>query len=170
MSKDIKNYLHLYLRSELLCRVKRKNDTDYYIGKLCEVTYKSNHGDWAKFWFDNVITVTSSTWETSSSNNHWFFLNEDSITPILRPLSDMTEEESERLLREHNFYSRHTIMHPEFYRGAIHFKVIYSGQHRRWPKKIRPHETPEMVLYLLKQGFDLFGLIENGLAIDKTKS
>ena len=29
--------------------------------------------------------------------------------------------------------------------------------------------SPDSVHYLLKQGFDLFGLIEAGMAVDKTK-
>lgn len=139
--KKIKDYLHLYLMADVLLEVKRKNDKDYIIGRMCEITRKSNHGDWVEVWFDNVITVTSNTWETSSSNCHWFFFGEDHIKPILRPLSDMTEDEKEKWdnMRLEDFE--------------------YSTE------LLAANET----LYLLKQGFDLFGLIESGLAIDKTK-
>jgi hypothetical protein len=64
------------------------------------------------------------------------------IKPILRPLSDMTEEEREQL------------------------NDIELGE-SSWP-------TVAIALapcfkYLLSKHFDLFGLIESGLAIDKTK-
>ncbi len=63
---------------------------------------------------------------------------------LLRPLSDITkEEESEWDQRRH----RRT--------DSVHSVYILT-------------ETPESFLYLLKQQFDLFGLIESQQALDKT--
>lgn len=137
MKKEIKDYLFLYLGCDV--QVKRKNDKQYHIGRMCEVTLKSNHGDWIKVWFDDVITVTGSTWEQSSANQHWFFFGEDHIKPIVRKLSDMTEEEKLYALRLGNSYTDTWI----------------GGANR--------------TAHLLSKHFDLFGLIEAGLAIDKTK-
>lgn len=81
---------------------------------------------------------------TSSSLN----IEDGSVTkikPILRPLSDMTEQESYELCWQKN--QNHMKLNWSLNESAIH---------------------PNEFLYLLKQGFDLFGLIESGLAIDKT--
>ena len=65
-----------------------------------------------------------------------------SFRPILRNLSDMTTEELE-LFADLNIKSD--------------YKNVYEKQ-------------AEITRFLLSQEFDLFGLIEAGLAIDKTKT
>jgi hypothetical protein len=67
---------------------------------------------------------------------------------ILRPLSDMTEDESKKL-------GLHGIWED--------IKDISTGI---WDDTLF---YPEDFIKLLKEGFDLFGLIESGLAIDATK-
>lgn len=70
--------------------------------------------------------------------------------PILRPLSDMTEEE----MNECWFNME----------GSVEVRCEYKdGGVKRFDS------TPAQVRYLLSRGFDLFGLIPAGLAIDKTK-
>lgn len=63
------------------------------------------------------------------------------VKPILRPLSDMTEEES----------------------NEVQCAVDKNGI------GFYPTEHAEIVRYLLSLQFDLFGWIDAGLAIDKTK-
>ena len=65
----------------------------------------------------------------------------DDVWPILRPLSDMTEEES----------------------NEVQYKVDKIGI------GFYPKEHAEIVIYLTSLGFDIFGWIPAGLAIDKTK-
>jgi hypothetical protein len=73
----------------------------------------------------------------------------ESIKPILRPLSDITADESDCLWHEAEY---------------LYFESTPNGT------LYRKHElSPKTFTYLLKQGFDIFGLIENGEAIDKTK-
>lgn len=90
--------------------------------------------------------------EITNSNINMYGNDIDQLKPILRPLSDMTEEEIEYI--------------------AIELK---AGKWNAPDLKHMPdiaftqnHLKPEIFLYLLKQGFDLFGLIESGLAINKT--
>lgn len=116
--------------------------------------------------------------------------------PILRPLSSMTKEEisyvawinmdSERHLAHDSRISKEDI-DINIVPGSNEFPIIaeitcicFDGV-----MKIRPNgdisitdtdhdympieRLSENVLYLLKQGFDLFGLIESNQAIDKTK-
>lgn len=79
----------------------------------------------------------------------------DCFKPILRPLSDMTEEEfKERFydsMREDLFDDTLQMQHEEAKRWA-HDACHY----------------PEDLRWLLSKGFDLFGLIDAGLALDKT--
>lgn len=64
------------------------------------------------------------------------------IKPILRPLSDMTEEEE-----------------------AEYLQIVFSHEHSNTMRNLS--KDAEGVKYLLSKGFDLFGLIEEGLAIGK---
>lgn len=107
--KEIKDYLHLYLGCE--CK------TPEGVMQLMAV------------YIDSLPIFYDSVEDTRFED----------ITPLLRPLSDITEEEIKKL-RSFNHYSNHT-----------------------------NRLTPEGVRYLLSKFFDLFGLIESGLAIDKSK-
>lgn len=69
------------------------------------------------------------------------------LKPILHPLSDMTEEE-----------------------GKEYVALGFGGMiDQRGGKLIYQTFTPPCFLWLLSKHFDLFGLIDSGLAIDKTK-
>jgi len=72
---------------------------------------------------------------------------------ILRPLSDMTQEEAIEVWR---------LCHPTDIQTKA-YQVIDYYRHN-----INFYESIEW-LFLLSKHFDLFGLIEAGLAIDKTK-
>jgi hypothetical protein len=162
MNKHLRDYLHFYLGCE--AEVKRKNDNQPHIGRICEITKDSNHGDWVDVRFENVITVTSMNWERSTSNFHHYFIGYDSIRPILRPLSDMTDEEIKQVAwLLHRFK-------PEDIRGKDNvgnIKVTNKSPFYYWIN-VRQHLNADTCIYLLSKGFDLFELIESGLAIDKT--
>ncbi len=69
------------------------------------------------------------------------------IKLILRTLSDMTEE-------EYTHFEKLTHLH--------------NSHICEMADEVIEHGTPEIFAYAIKQGFDLFGLIESGQAIDKT--
>lgn len=71
------------------------------------------------------------------------------IKPLLRPLDSMTEDEMDDVCR----YTRDAQRTIGF-RFSVGIEFI----------------QPDLFNYFLKQGFDLFGLIPNGEAIDKTKT
>lgn len=139
MENKIEDYLHLYIGCQ---------------GKISDGIATINNVDITGVTIDQV-------------NRGSFTCN-----PILRPLSDMTEEEKMQLIR---------ICHPEKEYPIIkyidldkevlnfssktqrmkYYRIFACGFYGTW--------HPEEMKYLLKQGFDLFGLIESGLAIDKTK-
>lgn len=66
------------------------------------------------------------------------------IKPILRPLSDMTEEERREMMREKHQYD--------------------TGN----PRSHELTNHARRILWAISKHFDLFGLIESGLAIDST--
>ena len=83
--------------------------------------------------------------------------NQDKIFPLLllRPLSDLTEDEGFELSDTMGFFT------PDNFITAIKSGSKYVMDFRL---------SFELTQYLLKQGFDLFNLIPEGLAIDKTKN
>lgn len=93
---ELKDVIHFYLGCQ--AKVKRKIDNEYHIGKICEVTKNSNHGNWIEVNFEHIIEVTGRTYEKSSSNMHTYFLSEDNIYLVLRPMQYLTEEEIEHVL------------------------------------------------------------------------
>jgi hypothetical protein len=88
------------------------------------------------------------------------------IKLILRPLSDMTEEEMLSYAR---------ITRPEAEKIAFKDGGISSYYNPgdttfyKWAKHRLDVFTPEETLWLLSKHFDILGLIESGLALDKTK-
>lgn len=124
-TREIKDYLHLYLGCE--CQTD-EGKIGWFSGfDVCERDY----------------SITMITVRFSDKSDDWTVLNDneecDRIKLILRPLSDMTEEEDQIELPKHN-------------RGEF----------------IDMHWYPEGYVWLLSKGFDLFGLIDEGLAINKT--
>lgn len=93
--------------------------------------------------------------------------------PILRPLSDMTEEEA-RYLYEIVFgedWHNRTWLPKEIY-SALQW-IKYDSNQNMPARLLAISEVlgyPEAWRYLLSRHFDLFGWIDAGLAIDKTKT
>lgn len=114
MKRNTKDYLHLYLGQKTKWSDRSKTESQERTLTAFDVHCANAEG------------------------SHW------SYTPILRPLSDMTEEENNM---------------------GFEIMAKYDPEYKEENIKC----NAEMTLYLLKQGFDIFGLIEAGLAIDKTK-
>ena len=95
------------------------------------------------------------------------FVNVNNIKPILRPLSDMQEDEQIVV----GLISRGIELSEATYSDKIFAKEFaVSWAIRKGSRPVMSvADCVKLTTYLLKQGFDLFGLIENGIAIDKTK-
>lgn len=132
MSKQLKDYLHLYLGCE--CRI-----TGY--SELRHILMVNETG----------LSVCTGT---DINGVHIWWKSKD-CKLLLRPLSDMTEDEGFALSDIMGFFT------PDNFISAIKSGSKYVMDFRL---------SFELTQYLLKQGFDLFGLIESGLAIDKTKT
>lgn len=117
-SKNIKDYLHLYLGQQCRC---------------------FNHAD-SEGWIETISCSIIIDYEDEDSEI-------EGIVPILRPLSDMTEEEMKSVGH---------MPHVPLHKDDLKYAIIRNS----WP--------PEQTRYLLSRGFDLFNLIESGLAIKKS--
>lgn len=150
MSKDIKDYLHYYLG----CQVRIfPLESDEYIDTIegIVVGESVNFKKTGDYYFDDV--------------------NEFKIALLLRPLSDMKEDDVREWgdvnleitpygveLDSIDEFGEFTSIYPD---GSILSRSKDDGD-------IRPINGGGLFILLLKRGFDLFGLIESGLAIDKT--
>jgi hypothetical protein len=82
----------------------------------------------------------------------WVECYYDDAKPLLRPLSDLKEEDTKEFDKDRK--------HDKLW-FAWHDAILFCEGFSKF--------TPEQFTFLLKKGFDLFGLIESGEAIDKTK-
>ena len=152
MIKDIKDYLHLYLGCEV--------DYEGIInGKELRDEIREHRGDV----FYNTRVIEKKGVKIGVLKQIYFGVNGkfrncrigrkglqthydgDRFKLILRPLSDTTEEERKEIANIKNL-------------TAIGVKGTVT----------RNELNAMVTVYLLKQGFDLFNLITEGLAIDKT--
>lgn len=150
-AKEIKNYLHLYLGCEVQTTARAESSQGkpmgYRKGKLVDIDIQCNNVG-----IDNIDTGCV-----------WFGFNE--IRPILRPFSDFKEEDIRLIAKISAPDSEITDSEIDIaiiqikLRGikAIDFEDLSAAQ------------VFEITILLLQQEFDLFGLIDAGLAIDKTK-
>lgn len=123
MKKDIKEFLHLYLGQKV------------YI----------NHPD-AAFRNDTLDADLLTRLLNGS-------LPIENYQLILRPLSDMTDEEKRKVVKLLPKSTENILPRIDVGRATSAFMN---------------KATPDLVIYLLSRGFDLFQLIESGLALDKT--
>jgi hypothetical protein len=77
------------------------------------------------------------------------------VTLILRPLSDMTGQEKKE--------------YAGLFSGMESINILPEIRAGRLINYFMNKKDPHQVVWLLSLGFDLFGLIDAGLAIDKTK-
>lgn len=155
MEKEIQNYLYLYLG----CECKIENPTINSITKI--LGGFDDEGEY-KILYKNEQYTDAVEWHSISR-----------IKPILRPLSDMQIKEAAEYA---DFYQNSPIpdectieVKPK--EKWVHISITSpSGDSGISLFPGNPNgERVEAFRYLLSKHFDIFGLIEAGLAIDKTK-
>lgn len=119
ISKDIRDYLHLYRNVEV--------ETDH--PNYPKALHKCSDEEGAWLW-------------NEPNQYEYFKYKKVKIIPLLRPLSDMTEEEKDES-------------------GCHDFNSFYADytEGLGW---IDIDKAAEQIKYLLSKGFDLFGLIDAG--------
>lgn len=155
MEKNIKDYLPFYLG----CEVMHRNEK----GRLEAVSKRMN------VW-DGFISF--------GDFGSWYAVNE--IKPILRPLSDMTDEEAKACYKINPYSKAEWLIQSVIVKENIKgyqpniVQINWAGKEGStgyasgtdyiYFNKL----SAEQFSFLLSKHFDLFGLIEAGLAIDTT--
>lgn len=141
--KDIKDYLHFYIG----CKAE-------FLG------YK-------KTWTGDITIFTIMAMADGELGY---------VKPILRPLSDITESEAKELIiRDNRQYLVDWIEkgqyeeYPDRQDYSTYLSRLHDNDECYCSQLLQAIGNFEVWTYLLSKGFDLFGLIESGLAIDKTK-
>lgn len=138
-SKNIKDYLHLYLGCPC----------------LFSINYGTQYENLSVHRLDGIVR---SRVYVSSIENGGGSCEIDKIKLILRPLSDMTEEEANCF---YSFGGSRSIVNPKYAINQIFgANLFYEGYNRI--------QIAHLTQHLLSNGFDLFGLIDSGLAIKKS--
>ncbi len=175
--KDIKDYLHLYLG--------------------CDTLDKDNNRSYLVAVYDDGVGFVRYANEAVCIS-----FNRDVHKLILRPLSDMTEDECKYLAWFHMDSEKHLDADARITIEEVDTNIVYgdgglmvdsnaavvieiscrcfegqlcvraNGDLEMWSERgerLEMDRQGESVRYLLSKGFDIFNLIPEGLAIDKTK-
>ena len=115
-------------------------DFALYLGAPCEIVA-------AGLMASEIGVIEAVSAQRGSVRSQGLYFPPEQVKPILRPLSSLTESEKDEL------------WHVNFSRGVREMDSLYNGI-----------GTPEIWRWLLAHHFDLFGWIEQNLAIDATKT
>lgn len=154
MKRELKDYLHLYLGCECESAFVGKNQRFVGITKT-RPAENAQYIDSAMVQF-----IINGRFETRPCSPRL-------IKPILRPLSDMTEEEFRQLVASDGV-SEGDYLSGIWY-GDKQLTITYNSYGNKSYKHYESDALPTKIIpFLLSKHFDLFGLIEAGLAIDST--
>lgn len=157
MSKKIENYLHLYLG----CGVMGDYDGSPRRGYLTGISGVAEEQAQIQFFEEDGFNVC----EEPEYNQ---FVE---VKLILRPLSDIKEDEArEYAMLYMKIMDKDAPVSISIKDGNV--RILIGAEEYNcailWPLN-NYGQKPESLRYLLSKHFDLFGLIESGLAIDSTK-
>lgn len=134
--KSIQEYLQYYMNATYMAIPQHALDR-----KPVEARIKT--------WYNDGTEIEMIEADAGKDWPAWFTFYAD-IKPILRPLSDMTEEEMHEC-------------------GNMVYDFSDEPDLNKWePKDFEIGLAPEQFQWLLSKGFDIFNLIRDGLAINKT--
>lgn len=169
MITDIKDYLKYYLGQKAQVKVNYPGNS-ILVGRICEITKDSNHGNWVEVWFQSVVTVHRAhfNYDGLNSNSHHFFIGEDEIKPILRRIESLTEDEIFGIALARGLTDAKLIR--ASYEGAFFQIQFYQYGNDHFEHWFKHHMTAPEFHYLLSLGIWIFGndAFDNGLIIDAT--
>ncbi len=155
MKKKIEDYLHLYIGNEVIGTVFSESGANV----------KSK-----------IETVGIDCCSFYGLADYYYSEPEYKLQLLLRPLSDMTINEGFRIMSNKFIYPIIYVGESGYHEGEkeIPEKIKYKFNYDKKNSKVYYESFPvtpsnaETTRIMLEMGFDLFGLIESGLAIDKT--
>jgi len=121
---------------------------------------------WGEVYDSKNEVYGNGNWALSARLLHAVMMDECKFKPFLRPLSDMTQKEALGIAAL-TVYPMRVLEILTITNDGVEFKYESFEQDRKmyW---FRDELSPDMFRLLLKAGFDMFGLIEAGLAFEKT--
>lgn len=138
MEKKTEGYLHFYLG--------------------CEFKFKLTNGNYsAKMFIDEYLLMAVKAEKAKDDPMK--------PLPLLSSLSDITEEDAKVWLE--TYHNAVTITIGKISTTGVWYGFLGLKKERFMNFEYFKHSWPEGFVYLLSKGYDLFGLIESGLAIDK---
>lgn len=149
--KTLESILHMYLGCDVMTEDNR-------VGRLAGIDLCQK---------DNSITMLTIRYSDDTEDD-WTVINDDGyfsrLKPILRPLDSMTEEEAKDLYDQ---------MYPDVpRRDDFKARIIIdqvTGTGVYYEGKVSIIDYVNWYPWLLSKSFDLFGLIDSGLALNATK-
>lgn len=150
MSKELKDYLHLYLGCEVETNIPGQYVHPYGCVKLEDLTP------------ENLYRILDRIYINERNKQTWDEDSDHYCNLILRPLSDMTDEEVNQC---------EDAMWGSFPDPKTGDKEVFLKSFINDTSDYRPgyEITVAATNWFRKNGFDVDGLIDAGLAIDKTK-
>lgn len=141
-TKDIKDYLHLYLGCEA------------EVSNIPDGLAITDH--------PQIVTIDGTVVDC-------LLMMYSSIKPILRSLSSMTEEEAKEIAKMYFSTIPFKDKYFSLQKNGWYIRIKYHQATLVYGGTGYSDFTPEIFRHLLSKGFDLFNLILEGLAIDKDK-
>lgn len=147
MEKKIEDYLHLYLG----CEVEYQDR----VGRIYSYYHPAGEFKTDRVWVCSLEEVGNPEMSCSAPANE--------VKPILRLISDMTNEEFREWQGNFLITTYDAICSPLPFKDRPKHVIVLENR--------LATNTLSFIegVFLLSKGFDLFGLIEAGLAIEKTK-
>lgn len=155
-SKQLKDYLHLYLGCEI------SHDTGKCVGSLTSVSFHNAEIFCDYFKRDKGHKV----FEGKEWGSHVILI--ERLKPHLRKLSSMTEEEAIIYGEIYGIKGAKEIEVKPLEDGGVHISFKAGDSAASLFPLSNYGNKPETFRYLLSRHFDIFQLIESGLAIDSS--
>lgn len=182
MKKEIKDYLHFYLPTKqcdtehggcinsLICNQNDRCQRQSSISVFIFPDDSLNDGFLKKY----LIQFPKGIYNPQLTFDNYKRFLKDGYKPILRPLSDMTEEEAKEaryiMIEYSNLRFKCDEKDTIKYRNVfIYDSVGEEGEHYSTSFSSPENLPSKIVPWMCKHGFDIFDLIRQGLAIDKTE-
>lgn len=96
----------------------------------------------------------------------------EQVTPILRHIKSITKDEILELICHHPKHGPNEVEYLGKFGTSLCYRVTFQGPERKYQKMYQTShfgETPQQFNYLISKGFDVFGLIEAGEAINQKR-
>lgn len=170
MNKKIEDYLPYYLGCEIMYEYKFTT-IDGSEMRLAKMNYMGVNG------ITHFVDLAPIDKFGNASSTTTFRLNVKEIKPILRPFSSMTDDEAQEclafvfLVPPHNAWMDVEALQ-QFLSNNVAFTIGVSEEEQGDIPMNMFELTPQTMFnlteWLISKHFDIFGLIDAGLAINKT--